>query len=99
AGHPPFQGDTASDVIAAILRIDPPAIVDLPPELEHTLRKALEKDRDERHQTAKDLAADLKRLRRRLDHSAGAPAPTGQGAAGWTSTPGSGASPGDRSGS
>ena len=67
AGRPPFQGETPSDVIAAILHFDPPAIADLPPDLEHTLRKALEKDRDERHQTAKDLAADLKRLRRRLD--------------------------------
>ena len=98
AGRPPFQGETPSDVIAAILRVEPPAIADLPPELEHTLRKALEKDRDERHQTAKDLAADLKRLRRRLDHPVGAPAPTGQGAAAWTATPGSGASAaGDRS--
>ncbi len=100
AGRPPFQGETPSDVIAAILRVEPPAIADLPPELEHTLRKALEKDGDERHQTAKDLAADLKRLRRRLDHSASAPASMGQGAAAWAATPGSGASaPGDRSGS
>ena len=91
AGRPPFQGETPSDVIAAILRFEPPAVADLPPDLEHTLRKALEKDRDERYQTAKDLAADLKRLRRRLDPSAGTPpAPTGQGAGAWTTTPKSG---------
>jgi serine/threonine-protein kinase len=89
AGRPPFPGETPSDVIAAILRGDPPAIADLPPELEHTLRKALEKDRDERHQTAKDLAADLKRLRRRLDSVAGTPRP-GAGVPASTSTPGSG---------
>jgi eukaryotic-like serine/threonine-protein kinase len=88
AGRPPFQGETPSDVIAAILHFDPPALPDLPPELEHTLRKALEKDRDERHQTAKDLAADLKRLRRRLDPSAGVlPTPGGQAAVSWTPTP------------
>ena len=75
AGRPPFGGDTPSDVIAAILHFDPPAIADAPPDLEHILRKALEKDRDERHQTAKDLAADLKRLRRRLDSVAGTPVP------------------------
>ena len=88
AGRPPFQGETPSDVIAAILHFEPPALPDLPPELEHTLRKALEKDRDERHQTAKDLAADLKRLRRRLDPSAGAlPTPAGQNAAASAATP------------
>ena len=91
AGRPPFQGETPSDVIAAILRFEPAAVADLPPDLEHTLRKALEKDRDERYQTAKDLAADLKRLRRRLDPSAGTPpTPTGQGAGAWTTTPKSG---------
>ena len=91
AGRPPFQGETPSDVIAAILRFEPAAVADLPPDLEHTLRKALEKDRDERYQTAKDFAADLKRLRRRLDPSAGTPpTPTGQGAGAWTTTPKSG---------
>ena len=59
AGRPPFEGATPSDAIAAILRVDPPTIAHLPPDLEDTLRKALEKDRDERHQTAKDLAADF----------------------------------------
>jgi len=82
AGRPPFHGETPSDVIAAILRADPPTIAGVPPELEHTLRKALEKDRDERHQTAKDLAADLKRLRRRLDHPAGVPASGDQSTSG-----------------
>ena len=69
AGRPPFHGETPSDVIASILRADPPAIAGVPSELEHTLRKALEKDRDERHQTAKDLAAELRRLRRHLDQA------------------------------
>jgi eukaryotic-like serine/threonine-protein kinase len=91
AGRPPFHGETPSDVIAAILHFEPPPIADLPPDLEHTLRKALEKDRDERHQTARDFAADLKRLRRRLAPAAGTPpASTGQGAGAWTTTPKSG---------
>ena len=101
AGRPPFQGETPSDVIAAILHFDPPPIADAPADLENILRKALEKDRDERHQTAKDLAADLKRLRRRLDPSAEASrSSTSQGQVSWTPTPKSGgtASPSTASG-
>src|SRR5690606_1822745 len=90
AGRPPFDGETPSDVIAAILRFDPPGVAGLPPDLELTVRKALEKDREERTQTAKDLAADLKRLRRRLDPAAGSAAVSGHGVAGWTTTPKSG---------
>jgi serine/threonine protein kinase/Tol biopolymer transport system component len=91
AGRPPFHGDTPSDVIAAILHFDPPPITDAPPDLEHVLQKALEKNRDERHQTAKDLAADLKRLRRRLDPSVeSARLSTSHGQPAWASTPKSG---------
>jgi hypothetical protein len=91
AGRAPFQGETSSDVIAAILHFEPPTVADLPPDLEHTLRKALEKDRDERYQTAKDLAADLKRVRRRLNPSAGTPpASPRQGAGARTATPNGG---------
>ncbi len=40
---------------------------ELPPRLEEILRKLLEKDRDLRYQTAADLCADFKRLKRDLD--------------------------------
>jgi len=74
AGRAPFKSDTASDTNAAILRNEPPALSqyapDTPPELERIVRKALQKDREERYQGVKDLLLDLKSLRRDLDVSA-----------------------------
>jgi serine/threonine protein kinase len=67
----PFDGETASDVIAAILKTEPLLLTRLAPEapaeLERIVSKTLAKDRDERYQTAKDLLIDLKRLRQRLE--------------------------------
>jgi serine/threonine protein kinase/Flp pilus assembly protein TadD len=70
AGRPPFIGATTSDLIAAILKDEPPPIVDqmpgIPPELHQILSKSMRKDRVERYQTAKELLADLKQLKQRL---------------------------------
>jgi eukaryotic-like serine/threonine-protein kinase len=71
AGCRPFSGDTPSDIIAAILEREPPPLSqyasDLPAELGRIVAKALEKDREVRYQSAKELLADLRRLRRDLD--------------------------------
>ena len=64
AGRAPFAGETSSEVIAAILRDEPPPLA-APRELERVIGKALRKDRAERYQDAKDLLADLKGLRHR----------------------------------
>jgi serine/threonine protein kinase/Tfp pilus assembly protein PilF len=73
-GHAPFTGATSSDVIAAILRDDPPPLTryapEAPSELEQIVGKALRKDREERYQTIKDLFLDLKRLKQRLEFEA-----------------------------
>jgi serine/threonine-protein kinase len=70
AGRTPFAGDTSSDVIAAILKMEAPPLSehrpDAPPELQWIVSKALRKDRDERYQTAKDLLGDLKNVREEI---------------------------------
>jgi Tol biopolymer transport system component len=78
-GQRPFSGATNAAVSGAILHQipTPPGQVrpDIPPRLEETILKTLDKDRDMRCQTAAELRADLKRLRRSPDAAAPAGAP------------------------
>lgn len=71
AGRLPFDGETASDIMASILKTEPPPLshyaADAPAKLEEIVAKALEKDREERYQTARDMLVDLRRLKKRLD--------------------------------
>jgi len=75
-GHHPFPGKTAAAVVAAILdRAPVPALTlnpEIPLRLQETIENCLEKDRELRYQSAADLRADLKRVRRDIDsgHSA-----------------------------
>ena len=67
----PFSGATTADLLAAILRSEPEDLYkfnhDVPAELERIVLKTLKKARDQRYQSAKDLFADLKELKKDLD--------------------------------
>ena len=71
ARRKPFEGDTPSDILASILKTEPPPLSrvtpGIPPELARIVMKALRKDREERYQVVKDLWLDLKALKQELE--------------------------------
>jgi TolB-like protein/Tfp pilus assembly protein PilF len=71
AGHQPFHGETASDVMSLILQKEPLPLAhflqEVPGELERIVRKALRKDKEDRYQAIKDLLIDLRNLRKALE--------------------------------
>ena len=71
SGRAPFTGETPTDVVVAIVERDQPPISQhvegAPPELERIVKKALRKDRNERYQIVKEMAIDLRSLRRELE--------------------------------
>lgn len=70
----PFVGETPTETISLILQREPPPLdsyVDqAPAELQRIVTKALTKKREDRYQTAEELVADLRNLKRKLEASA-----------------------------
>ncbi|GAB4530821.1 MAG: hypothetical protein Fur0018_18300 [Anaerolineales bacterium] len=68
SGQTPFQADTPARVMMAHILEEPASILslqpDLPPECEPILKKALAKDREQRYNSAGELAADFNALLR-----------------------------------
>jgi serine/threonine protein kinase len=64
--HTPFPGDDVPSILIKILNesAEPISkyISQFPPQVEQIVQRALEKDREQRYQTAEDLAFDLQRI-------------------------------------
>src|SRR5580704_15021206 len=73
-GRSAVDGDTASDIIAEILKVEPPPPVEFVPEVPHEIEriisKALRKDRESRYQTVKDLLIDLQDFKKESEFQA-----------------------------
>jgi Tol biopolymer transport system component/serine/threonine protein kinase len=70
-GRRPFEGETASDIIAAILQ-NAPAPINLSGqssvlELDQVISRMIEKDRAARYQSSAELRAELRGLQRKLE--------------------------------
>jgi len=73
-GRLPYSGANATELLMQILHAQPEAMArfnyETPAELERIVRKCLEKDRDRRYQSARDLLVDLKNLQRSYEPAA-----------------------------
>jgi class 3 adenylate cyclase/predicted Ser/Thr protein kinase len=72
-GQIPFSGASANVVLAKILNQPPPPASELnpelPPSLEKVIRKCLEKNREQRYQSASGLLMDLKTIKHEVERT------------------------------
>ena len=69
-GHPPFEGDTAVDIVIKHMNEKVPSICrdrpDLPPELDQFLQKAMAKSPADRYPTPKEFIVEIEQLQKRI---------------------------------
>ncbi|MEK6406392.1 MAG: protein kinase [Acidobacteriota bacterium] len=75
-GRLPFEGETPIATMDNIIHAEPMPVARLnyavPPDLDRIVRKCLEKDRERRYQSVRDLLIDLRNLQRDSDSSSSA---------------------------
>src|SRR5262249_12284675 len=73
-GRAPFEGETTGDVLVALLAGEPRPltryVAKLPEALQEIIDRALDKTVERRYKTARELGADLKRLKEELEFAA-----------------------------
>jgi serine/threonine-protein kinase len=73
-GKAAFEGETASDVIAEILKVEPKplaeSVPEVPAEVERIIGKALRKDRETRYQSVTELYIDLQDFKKEAEFQA-----------------------------
>ena len=74
-GRKPFEGKDTIDSLNKIIREPAPPVTELnpaaPSDLQRIVRRCLAKDAEERYQTIKDVAIEIKEVRRELQSGAG----------------------------
>jgi serine/threonine protein kinase len=89
-GELPFRGDSLLDTMHSIAYVDPKPVTivrkNLPPQLHRIVARCLRKNRDDRYPDARDLAADLKRLKFDLESGTRLSVPPLERFMGWIGT-------------
>src|SRR5437016_4448984 len=69
-GRPPFEGETAVDIVIKHMNEKVPSIcrirTDLPPELDQFMQKAMSKSPDDRYITPKEFIAAIEKIQKRI---------------------------------
>ncbi len=72
AGESPFKGIHETAIMYEIVNVEAPPLTtikeNIPPELDEIVLECLEKDKDERYQSAKELAKDLRKIKKSTGH-------------------------------
>ena len=86
-GQAPFQGDTPMETMHAVAFDDTPSVhtrqPNLPADLQRILSRCLQKRAEERYASARELAQELRRLRRETESGQAQPVPLPERLANW----------------